>query len=78
MAQPLGSPEDPFERLKNGILLSMKEDRVDEQLISLVEDAFTEALRTENIVLSRAEHGRLFRAVLREILDDILDDLAKP
>jgi hypothetical protein len=50
----------------------MKENQTDEQVVSLVKDAFTEALRTENIVLSRAEHGRLFRAVLREVLDDML------
>jgi hypothetical protein len=50
----------------------MKEDQVDEQMMSLVEDAFTDALRTERIILSRAERWRLFRAVLEEIFDDML------
>jgi hypothetical protein len=77
MAQPYSSPDDPRELLKNRILLRMQEDQIDEQMMGLVKDAFAEALRAENIVLSRAENERIFRAVLREIPDDALNDLLK-
>jgi hypothetical protein len=75
LPQQHNSLDDPFGQLKNRILLRIKEDQIDEQVLGLVKDAFTETLRTENILLSQAEHDRLFRAILREILDDVLNDL---
>jgi hypothetical protein len=75
MTRPFAPPDDPFERLKNRILFLMKESQIDEQVLDLVKNGFAEALRAENIVLTRAEHDRLFRAVLRDMLDDLLNDL---
>ena len=45
-------------------------------MLNVVKDAYTELLRSENILLSRAEHNRLFRAVLQEMTDDMLTGLS--
>jgi len=40
-------------------------------------EAYTQAVRTESIILSRQEHNRLFQAVLKDLLDDTLNDFMR-
>ena len=80
MIPPLNDlPDDPFERLRNRIYLRMKEEMIDEKMLGVAKDAYgayTEVLRTENILLTQAERDRLFRAVLKEMLDEVLNDIS--
>ena len=69
---PNGYPEDPFKRLKDSIRRQLKEDMIEDRIFGVVQHAFSEILRSENIVLSRVERDRLLRAVLRATLDDML------
>jgi hypothetical protein len=75
MFPPNSFSEDPFNQLKNRIRLRMKEDMVDEKMVDVVKDAFSKILRTENIILSRAERNRLLQTILKDLLNDILKKL---
>jgi hypothetical protein len=68
-------PDDPFKRLKGQIRLYMKEEMISEKMLGVVKDAYTEFLRSRNIILSRTEQTRLLRAVLQEMFDDMSTNL---
>ncbi len=76
--QPVNSSDDPFKQLKDRVRRSMHEGAIGENMHGLMEDAhaaYVEVLKAENIILTRAEHKRLFRAVMKGMLDDALMDL---
>lgn len=76
--QPANSSDDPFKRLKDRVRRRMQESAIGEKMHGLVRDAHTayvEVLKAENIILTRAEHERLFRAFMKGMLDDALMDL---
>lgn len=68
-------PDDPFNQLKKRIRLRMKEEMVDERVRDLITGAYDQVLSSENIILSRSERIRLFRALLQDIFDDISKNL---
>ena len=68
--------DDPFKQLKDRIRLRLKEEMIDDKILDVMKEAYVELLRGENIILSRAENNRLFRAVLQETLNDILANLS--
>jgi hypothetical protein len=68
--------DDPFKRLKDRIRLRLKQEMVEEQMLGVLNNAYAEVLRTENIVLTRKERERLLREVLKDTLDDMLRDLS--
>ena len=47
-----------------------------DKMLNVVKDAFAESIRSGNLLLSRAEHTRLFRAVWQEMIDDMLAGLS--
>ena len=67
-----GYSDDPFERLKDRIRTRFKEEMIEDQIFGVVQHAFSEVLKTENIVLSRVERNRLLREILKDTLDDML------
>ena len=71
-----GYPDDPFRRLKDSIRTRLKEEMIEDQIFGVVQHAFSEILKTENIVLSRVERDRLLREVLKDTLDDMLLDIS--
>lgn len=64
-------PDDSFNQLKKRIHLRMKEEMVDERVRDLITGAYDQTLSSENIILSRSERIRLFRALLQDIFDDM-------
>ena len=68
--------DDPFKRLKDRIRLRLKEEMIEEKMLAVLNNAYAEVLRTENIVLTRKERERLLREVLKDTLDDMLRDLS--
>ena len=64
--------EDPFKSLKDRIHEKLKGEKIDEQIIGLVQEACLALLKKENILLSRVEKKRLFQAILKDELNDIL------
>ena len=74
--QQYNSWDDPFKQLKDRFCARMKEDMISDKMLDVVKDAYTELMRSENIILSRSEHNRLFRAVLQEMVDDMFTGLS--
>ncbi len=66
------SSDDPFKRLKDRFVRRMKEDMISEKMLDVVKDAYTELIRSENIILSRKEQNRLLQAVVQEMVEEIL------
>lgn len=64
--------DNSFERLKDRIHLRLKEEMIEDRIFRIVQGAYTEVLRTQNIVLSRNERNRLLREVLKDTLEDML------
>ena len=75
MPQMYNLPDDPFNQLKKRIRLRMKEEMVDERVRDLITGAYDQVLSSENIILSRSERIRLFRALLQDIFNDISKNL---
>ena len=76
MSSPLTNPFDDYnEQLKKKIVLRMKADLFNEQLITQMKDNFTAVLQQEQIVFTRNEKRRMYKDVLQQIFDDILADV---
>jgi hypothetical protein len=68
-------PDDRFNQLKKHLRLRMKEEMVDEKVRNITTHAFEHSLASENVILSRPERIRLFRALLQDIFDDLSNSL---
>ena len=67
------SEPSPYDQIKARIHRRIvQEKRIDEKIVELVQIACKNALQTERILLSRAEHARLVQDVLRDVLLEIL------
>jgi hypothetical protein len=75
MTPPYHLSEDPFKQLKDRIRLRLKEDGLDEKIVELMQEATTQLLQRENIILSRTEQSRLLQAVFKETFNEILTKL---
>lgn len=71
--------QDPFDysyvNLKKRMLQHVKSSKVDDQIFQVVQNSFENALRHENIALSRSERIRLFSQILKAVLEDMLKKL---
>jgi len=57
--------------IKNRLVGRFKSSKVDEKISALLQSAFDEAVKSENIVLSRVEQKRLKTQITTEFLDDL-------
>ena len=73
--QPYNFSDGPYKQLRDRIHLRLKEEMINDHIFGLVKDAYTELLRTENIILSRTEHNRLLRDILKDVLTDMLAEI---
>jgi hypothetical protein len=75
MTSPIDDPaNEPHEQLKKKLLLCLKSDLFNEDLVTQVKAAYTDLLQREPVVFTRNEKKRLIRETLQEIVDDILAD----
>ena len=78
MKNPFGPDPDSFSsyvNLKQRMLQLVKGKRVYDQIFQVVQTAYEEALKTENIVLSRPEQKRMLAQIFRLMLEDMLKKL---
>jgi hypothetical protein len=78
MQNPFGPKPDSFHsyvNLKKRMLARVKTGKVYDQIFQVVEKAYQESLKEENIVLTRAEQKRMISQILRLILEDMLKKL---
>ncbi|HNO94869.1 MAG TPA: hypothetical protein PKJ84_11905 [Anaerolineales bacterium] len=57
--------------IKNRLIERFKSSKVDEKISALLQSAFDEAVKFENIVLTRDEQKRLKTQITTEFLDDL-------
>lgn len=65
-------PENP---LQERVRLHMEKELVPTQIKTLAANAFANFLRDEPVVLTRNEKRHLYQTIVKEIFDNILDDL---
>jgi hypothetical protein len=79
MVNPFGSQQDPdlfsSVNLQKRLLKNVQATRVNDQIFRVVQNAFEEALRHENVVLSRPERTRMFSRILKSVLEDMIQKL---
>jgi hypothetical protein len=78
MKNPFGPDPDSFSsyvNLKKRMLALVQGKKVYDQMFRVVQTAYEEALKSENIVLSRPEQKRMLAQIFRLMLEDMLKKL---
>jgi len=78
MKNPFGPEEYPlpsYVNLKKRMLHHVQSAKVDDQIFQVVQNAYENALRMENLVLSRPERMRMFSQILKSVLEDMIKKL---
>lgn len=78
MKNPFGPEPDSFNsyaNLKQRMLALVRGKKVYDQIFQIVQNAYEDALKTENIILSRAEQKHMFAQILRLMLEDMIKKL---
>ncbi len=76
MSSQLSNPFDDYnEKLKQRLILRMKANLFNEQLMMQTKDHFTAVLQQEQIVFTRNEKRRMYKEVLQQVFDEILADI---
>jgi len=71
MFNPNSSEGSYFELLK-GITQRVKQEKAEDQILGLLQQAVEKELNQQHIVLSKPERVRLFHQVTKAILNDVL------
>jgi hypothetical protein len=72
--QNSGSYHDLLKRITHQV----QENKVDDQILIILQQVFEKELGKENIVLSRHERTRLFQQITKVILTDMLGKIDNP
>ncbi len=72
---PQQNPYFPYVDLKKRTLQRVQSSKVDDRIFQVVQDAYENALRMENVLLSRPERTRLFSQILKSVLEDMIKKL---
>jgi hypothetical protein len=80
MKNPFGpSMENPglysYVNLQKRVLKTVQANRVNDQIFSVVQRAFEDALRSENVQLASPEKKRMLAQVMKQVLSDMLAKL---
>jgi hypothetical protein len=62
---------DSYFDVKNKLIGRLKSSKVDEKISTLLQSAFDEAIKSENIVLASEEKKRLKTQITTEFLNDL-------
>ena len=66
---------DPYFNLQKRILQKVQDAQVNDQIFEVVQKAYEDTLKAENIVLSRQERKRLLAQILKSVLKDMIKKL---
>ncbi len=79
MRNPFGPEREPglsdYSNLQKRLLQNVKASKVNDQIFQVVQNAYENALKKENIVLSRSERMFLFSQILKSVLEDMIGKL---
>lgn len=66
---------DPYFDLQKRMLQKVQEAQVNDQIFEVVQKAYEDTLKAENIVLTRQERKRLLAQILKSVLEDMIKKL---
>jgi uncharacterized membrane protein YheB (UPF0754 family) len=69
---------DPYFDLQKRILQKVQDAQVNDQIFEVVQKAYEDTLKTENIVLLRQDRKRLLAQILKSVLGDMIKKLDPP
>ena len=72
--QQIPGPQGPYHNLKERLYKKVSAN-VNDQILVMVQNAYENALSSENVVLTRTERKRLYKQVTRHVLIDIINSL---
>ncbi len=72
---PQGDSLSSYVNLQKRMLQKMKAMKVNDQIFEVVQRAFEDAIKAENIVLSAPERKRLLSQILQKVLEEMLGKL---
>ncbi len=79
MNNPFGPQQDPglysYVNLQKRMLKNMQASRVNDQIFSVMQKTFDDALKQENIALSAPEKQRMLAQIMKQVLTDMLSRL---
>ena len=64
-----------YDEIEKKMLQRVRAAKLDEKILAIVQAKYEEELAQRNIMLSRPERNRLFRDVVKAVLDDVLTKL---
>jgi hypothetical protein len=77
MLNPFSSQPDPgsYVDLKKRMLQRVKSFKVNDQIFEVVQVAYEDALKAENVVLSSPERKQMLSQILKVVLEDMIKKL---
>ena len=66
-----------YEELLNQIRKRIHDQKLREQILKLLRNAPKEALKAQNIVISQPERERLSQIIMKELLEDVMEQVNK-
>ena len=77
MKNPFGDQQVPgsYHNLQERMYKKVKAAKVDEQILAIMLKAYEDALYEENVALSRHERNRLFKQIIKLVLEDVIQNI---
>lgn len=79
MLNPFNPQQDPNEfsylNVQTRVLQNVRTARVNDHIFQIIQNAFEDALKKENIVLIRIEKKRLLALIMKQVLTDMITKL---
>ena len=64
-----------YDEIEKKMLQRVRAAKLDEKILAIVQAKYEEELAQRSVILSRPERNRLFRDVVKAVLDDVLTKL---
>jgi hypothetical protein len=78
MKNPFAPQQDPnpYFNLKKQMLQKVQEAQVNDQIFEVVQKAYDDVMKKENIILTRQDRKRLLAQILKSVLEDMIKKLS--
>ena len=66
-----------YNEIEKKLLQRVRAAKLDEKILAIIQARYEEELVQRNIILSRSDRKRLYKAVVKAVLDDVLGKLGE-
>ena len=66
-----------YDEIEKKMLQRVRAAKLDEKILAIVQAKYEEELAQRNVILSRPERKRLYKVVVKAVLDDVLGKLGE-